>query len=359
MTNDARPRLTALNLDALNDDVRTVLREIDEVVVYSLPMNIRFRGITRRDGLLLWGRNGWGEAAPFWNYDTQESSRWLRGGITTAVESFPQAVRSSVPVNVTIPACDVDTALKRVRAQAGCRTAKVKVAEAGQLGAEDIDRVRVVATELVRLHGSNARVRIDANAGWSVDEALVMLRELNLAAAPAGGLEYAEQPTLSVEELARLRHLSPVPIAADESVRRAADPLRVRQLQAADVAVLKVAPLGGIGAAYRLTGELGLPPVVSSALDSSVGIAAGVILAAALPNLNYACGLNTATMFTADVLADPFVAEGGVLSLERARATLNSELNPHSDRVDPDLVEAWGSRLEKMALAIRKADETR
>ena len=187
-------------------------------------------------------------------------------------------VRDRIPVNVTVPAVAGERAAMIVTNSCGCRTAKVKVAEPGQSEADDVERLEAVRDAI----GPDGRIRIDANGGWDLDTAVARLPMLDRA---AGGLEYAEQPCPSVEDLAALRRKVDVPIAADESVRRAEDPLRVARLEAADIVVLKVQPLGGVRACLRLAEQCGLPVVVSSALETSVGIAAGVALAAALPEL--------------------------------------------------------------------------
>ena len=359
VTTYPRPGLSALPLAWLSDDARATLGDIDEVVVFILPMNIRFRGITRREGILLRGPAGWGEFAPFWDYGAVESSRWLASGIASATIPTPRAVRGAVPVNVTIPACSVKEALQRVEKQRGCRTAKVKVAERGQLLEEDLERVEAVARALYENHGAEARIRIDANAGWSVPDAVEMLDALNRAARVLGGLEYAEQPVGSTEDLAELKSHTRVPLAADESIRRSDDPQAVRDMSAADIAVLKVAPLGGIAQARRLGSAIGLPTVVSSALDSSVGIAAAVALAASLPNLQHACGLNTATMFVGDVLAEPLVAVDGQIDVEQAKVATLSALNPHADEVESSVKQLWHERLERVASVLRKGEEQR
>ncbi len=208
-------------------------------------------------------------------------------------------------MNVTVPAVSAERAREIVLA-GGCTTAKVKVAEPGQTLGDDLARVEAVRDAL----GPGGRVRVDANGGWDVDGAVGAIRLLDRA---AGGLEYVEQPCLSVEELAAVRRAVDVPIAADESIRRAADPYRVRDLEAADVAVLKVQPLGGVRACLRIAEDIGLPVVVSSALETSVGIAAGVALAAALPELPYACGLATVQLLTADVVTTSLLPVGGEL----------------------------------------------
>jgi O-succinylbenzoate synthase len=223
----------------------------------------------------------------------------------------------------------------------GCETAKVKVAERGQRLNDDVARVSAVRDAM----GPGARVRIDANGGWSVDDAARAL-----AALAPYGLEYAEQPCATLDELGALRRrlarqCTDVLIAADESIRKADDPMRVAAAGGADVVVLKVAPLGGVATALRVAQACGLPAVVSSALDTSVGIAAGVALAAALPELPFACGLGTVGLFERDVAAAPLRPVGGVLDVATARSLL-----PDADRLaelaaPPDRDRWWRDRL--------------
>ena len=283
---------------------------IEVAGVYALPLRTRFRGLNVRHGLLLRGPAGWAEWSPFAEYERPEIDAWAQAAREAAVDGFPAPVRDRVPVNVTVPACDPQTAHDLVSAS-GCTTAKVKVAERGQYVAEDVARLEAVRDAL----GPSGKLRIDANGAWSVPDALTRIQLL-----ARFDLEYVEQPCASVEELARLRRelarrgLS-IPIAADESIRRSGDPERVAELEAADIAVLKVQPLGGVRRCLELADTLGLPVVVSSALESSVGLRAGVALAACLPDLPYACGLNTAALFTRDVTAEPLVAEQGGIAL--------------------------------------------
>jgi O-succinylbenzoate synthase len=301
-----------------------------EAHVWSVPLRTRFRGIDVRDGVLVRGPAGWGEFSPFWDYDVAESRRWWRCAHEAAVLGWPDPVRGSVPVNVTVPAVGPQRAHEIVTAS-GCRTAKVKVAEPGQSPAEDVARVEAVRDAL----GPAGALRVDANAAWDVDTAVVRLRELDRY-----GLEYAEQPCATLEELAALRRRVDVRVAADEVVRRAVDPRRVALREAADVVVLKVQPLGGVRAALEVAGAHGLPCVVSSALESSVGIAAGVALAAALPELPFACGLATVALFTADVTGAPLLPVDGVLPVAR----------PEPDRLaqtgaDAATEQRWADRL--------------
>ena len=283
-----------------------------ETHVWSIPMRTRFRGITVREGMLLRTDAGWGEWSPFLDYtDPAVAEPWLRAAEEAAAGDWPEPVRDRVPVNVTVPAVGPEHA-HAIVTRSGCTTAKVKVAEPGQSLSEDEARLEAVRDAL----GAAGRIRIDANGAWSVEEAVAAIPLLDRA---AGGLEYVEQPTAAVEELAATRRRVTVPIAADESIRRAADPYRVRELDAADVAVLKVQPLGGVRACLRIAEEIGLPVVVSSALESSVGIAAGVALAAALPELPYACGLATAQLLSDDLVAEPLLPTDGALPVVTPR----------------------------------------
>ncbi|HSI27516.1 MAG TPA: o-succinylbenzoate synthase [Aeromicrobium sp.] len=276
-------------------------------------MSTPFRGLTRREGMLVRGEAGWAEFSPFREYDDKEAAGWLAAAIEAATQEFPPALRDRVPVNVTVPAVSPERAAEIVRAS-GCRTAKVKVAESGQALSDDVDRVAAVREAL----GVDGRVRVDANGAWTVDEAVEAIRALD----KAGLLEYVEQPVAEVADLAAVRRRVDVPIAADESIRRAHDPLRVRDLEAADIAVLKVQPLGGVRSCLRLAEEIGLPVVVSSAVETSVGLAAGVALAAALPDLPYACGLATTTLLAADATSQPLVPRDGFLDVRRCEADL-------------------------------------
>ena len=271
--------------------------------VYDIPMTVGFRGITRRSGVLFEGDAGWSEWSPFPEYDDDEAAAWLLAAREWADLGAPTPVRDRVEVNGIVPALAPDAAAARAVAS-GCRTVKIKVAGPGSGLDDDVARVAAVRAAL-----PEARLRVDANGGWSLQEARVAVAEL----APFG-LEYVEQPCASVEDLARLRALEPgVAIAADESIRRAEDPMRVKRAGAADVAIIKVQPLGGVSRCLRLADELGLPVVVSSAVETSVGLAAGVALAAALPDLPYACGLETQRLLAADVTATPLAPVDGTL----------------------------------------------
>lgn len=320
---------------------------LDRSHVVSIPMRVPFRGIETREALLIDGPSGWGEFAPFVEYDDVEAARWLGSAIESAYRDWPIPVRDAVPVNATVPAVGADQVSAVLARFDGCTTAKVKVAERGQGLADDLDRMAAVREAM----GPTARIRVDANGGWSIDDALTALAQL-----ASYDLEYAEQPCATVEELVALRNALArngidVPIAADESIRKADDPVRVARLGAADIVVVKVAPLGGVQRALDIVDACGLPAVVSSALDTSIGIAAGVALAAALPQLEHACGLGTVGLFTDDVAAPPLRPMNGLLTTVRVvadRGALERVAAP------PDRLHWWRERLRRcLALAER------
>lgn len=303
---------------------------------FAIGLRNRFRGITVREGMLVRGPAGWGEFSPFAEYGPRESSRWWACCVEAAFEGWPAPLRDRVPVNVTVPAVGPERA-HAITAAGGCATAKVKVAERGQDPAEDLARVEAVRDAL----GPSGKIRVDANGAWDVDTAVRMVRALDRF-----GLEYVEQPCATLDELAEVRRRTDVPVAADESVRRAEDPLRVRAAGAADIVVLKVQPLGGVRAALRVAEACGLPVVVSSAVETSVGLAAGVALAAALPELPHACGLATMQMLTADVTADPLLPQDGYLPVRAAEV---DEESLRAVETDPS---AWRARAEAARAAV-------
>jgi O-succinylbenzoate synthase len=270
-------------------------------------MRTRFRGITRREGVLIQGPAGWGEFSPFAEYGPAECARWLAAAREAAYGQWPRPRRDLIPVNVTVPAVDPERAYA-MTAASGCRTAKVKVAERGQDEGQDMARVEAVRDAL----GPAGKVRVDVNGGWDVDTAARMIRALDRF-----DLEYVEQPCATLEELARVRLRVDVPVAADESIRRADDPMKVSAAGAADVAVIKVQPLGGVGPALRVAEACGLPVVVSSAVETSIGLAAGLALAAALPDLPFACGLATLSLLEHDVVDDPLRPVNGEIAVRR------------------------------------------
>lgn len=282
---------------------------LERLHVVALPMKVRFRGITTREVALIEGPAGWGEFGPFIEYGPAEAAHWLAAAVDAAYRAAPPLHRARVPINATVPAVSAAQVPEVLAEFPGARCAKVKVAEPGQSLDDDVLRVNAVRALV-------PTVRVDANGGWSVDEATRAAAALTAD----GPLEYLEQPCRTVAELAELRRrplLAGVPIAADESIRKADDPLAVVRAGAADIAVLKVAPLGGVAATLRVAAQIDIPVVVSSALDSAVGIGAGLIIAAALPRLHHACGLGTGQLFIEDVVEPQVPVDGYLPALRR------------------------------------------
>lgn len=320
--------------------MRDMIPELNDLLetarVVALPMTTRFRGVDVREALLLEGPEGWAEFSPFAEYPDAEASAWLAAALDYGWTPQPAPRRPVVGVNATVPAVPAERVAAVLGRFPGCRTAKVKVAERGQTLDHDVARVRAVRTAL----GPEGRIRIDANGAWNVDEG-----ERALHALAGFDLEYAEQPCATVTELAELRmrvKYMGIPLAADESIRRATDPIAVARSGAADLVVIKAQPLGGIRRALRIVAEAGLPAVVSSALDTAVGLGQGTMLAAALPGLEYDCGLGTGALFVQDV-ADLSPHDGAIPA---------GRVAPDPGRLDrlaapPDRREWWLERLAR------------
>jgi O-succinylbenzoate synthase len=317
-------------------DLAVTLRGL-AVHPYAIRLTMPFRGITCRQGAILVGPGGAGEFSPFRDYSVAAAVPWLRAAVEAATEPPPMPRRRTVPVNATVPAVGPEVGAAIVDGSGGCRTVKVKVGAARDTLAAECDRVAAVRAVL----GPGGSIRVDANGAWDVETALTRLEALDRA---AGGLQYAEQPCRTVEELAEVRRRGRIPIAADESIRLAADPTLVVRRQAADIAVLKVQPLGGVRACLDLAARLDLPVVVSSALETSIGLASGLALAAALPDLPLACGLATAALLSDDATSETLRPVGGELVVRR----------PPADRVEAVAADAevsawWDGHLEAVA----------
>lgn len=282
--------------------------------VVSLPLRTRFRGVVDREVMLFEGPNGWAEWSPFLEYSDEEAAVWLNGAIEYAFGDQPVQLRDRIAVNATLPAVDASQVLATLAPFGSFRTVKIKVAEKGQTPGQDVDRIVAVKNNF-----PDAKIRLDANGGWSPELSFSFIKALK---GQGIELEYLEQPCKSIEELAKLRGLIAdaglsVKIAADESVRRATDPLEVTRAGAADILVLKAQPLGGVARGLEISAEAGLPVVVSSAIDSSVGLAMGAQLAAALPELDFDCGLGTAALLAGDVTREPLKPVDGFIDVRR------------------------------------------
>ena len=302
-------------------------------------MRVNFRGLTQREALLFKGTKRWAEFSPFVEYEDAEAANWLKAALSFANDSLPHLYRSAVPINATLPAVSIES-VEGVLAKFGSfSTVKIKVAEAGQSVEEDLRRIREVA----RLY-PEAKIRLDANGGYTIEEVLELAKRLE-----AIDIDYLEQPVATITELAELKRRLTLlgldfKIAADESIRKNSDPLEVARARAADIAVLKVQPLGGISEALHVASESGLDAVVSSAVETSIGISQGLFLAGALPTLNYDCGLGTISLLEGDICADSLIAKDGSIEIR--------EVEPDPDLLlkyaaSPDRTAWWLARLTR------------
>lgn len=312
---------------------------LEGAVPVALTLHREFRGLTVREALLIQGPSGWGEFAPFDDYSDAAAARWLDCAVEAAFGEWPTPVRSTVPVNAIVPAVSPDEAGQLTRTavvERGCSTIKVKVGSADL--EQDEARVASVREALTSTLGAGrGSIRIDANAAWDVQRGTVALRRL-----ASHGIEYVEQPCRTREEMAQLRRRVDVPFAVDELIRQADEPV-LRVADVADVAVLKVAPLGGVEATLRIAEALDVPVVISGSLDSSVGLQAGIAAAAALDDLPLACGLGTGELFAQDVCAPILPSSGEVPVLRRAPDP--EALEAARRRVSADRVEYWHQRI--------------
>lgn len=324
-------------------------RTLAHARVVELPLRVPFRGVSDRQAVLIEGPRGWGEFAPFLEYGPQESSWWLDSAMEAAWVGWPEPIRQSVGINAIVPAVSAEIArqLGQSAEQAGYRTIKVKVAGVGSSLAADVARVEAVRQAFT------GRIRVDANAAWTVEEAVDAIPVLR---STAGELEYVEQPCPELSELAQVRRLTGVPVAADESIRRADDPLLAARAAAADVLVVKAAPLGGVRRALRVVTASALPVVVSSALDTAVGLAAGLALALSVPHLAGDCGLGTGDLFAADVSRTPAVPVAGEFRRDGLPPIDADVLAVAQQRVDQSTTDWW---LERMNAAWMAGSRTR
>lgn len=310
--------------------------------VVSLPLRNKFRGLTQREVLIFEGPEGWAEWGPFVEYPDEEAAVWLQAAIEFGYGKLPELHRHSIPVNATLPAVRPDQVAAILARFGSFETVKMKVAEPSQTTADDLERIKAVR----EIHPT-AKLRLDANGNLSVEQALAFIRQLDSENIP---LEYFEQPVATIAELAEVKLMLakdkiPVKIAADESVRKVSDPLAVAQADAADILVLKVAPLGGIARTLEIAKAAGLPVVVSSALDSSIGISMGAHLAAALPGLEFDSGLGTAALLAGDVTRNPLMPVDGKISVERISVDQEKLQIFHAD---DHRVDWWLERLERV-----------
>lgn len=309
----------------------TSVLETLELHPVRIPMRLRFRRVDHREAVLIRGPAGWGEFSPFPDYPPEVTTRWLASALELACGALPDPGREKIPVNVTVPA--VEPAMARALViESGARTAKVKIGDPGDDERSEDARLDAVREAL----GEGGRMRVDVNASWDLDTASRRLESLERF-----DLEYAEQPVATVEEMAQLRTRTSVPIAADEVVRQSPHPLRVLDQGAADVVILKVQPMGGISRVLELAARATVPVVISSALETSVGMYGGLLAASLIEDLPYACGLGTVALIEGDPTLDPLIAHDGLLEVRRPIP-------------DPKLLARWRPDRDRAAEMLRK-----
>jgi O-succinylbenzoate synthase len=296
-----------------------------------IPMRQRLRRVDHREAVLVRGPRGWGEFSPFPDYPPEVTTRWLAAALELACSELPDPVRTEIQVNVTVPSTDPATAVALVL-ESGATTAKVKIGDPGQSEADDMDRVRAVREIL----GPGGKVRVDVNAGWDLDTAASRIERLAVF-----DLEYVEQPVATLEDMKALRSRVSVPLAADELVRQSPHPLRVIEEGAADVLVLKVQPMGGVSRVLDLANRSSIPVVISSALETSIGMYGGLLAASLIPNLPYACGLGTVALIEGDPTLEPLIPRDGLLEVRRPIP-------------DPDLLARWRPDPQRGAEMMRR-----
>lgn len=300
---------------------------LESLRVVALPTTTNFRGVTVREVALIQGEYGWGEFSPFLEYEDAESAPWLACAIEAATQPKPKLYRSEVAVNGTIPALNDREDLERVvNSFPGVSTFKVKV---GENLSEDIARINTI-----RSLRPSATIRIDANGLWSVDQAVLFLQSV-------GNIEYIEQPCATIEELCELKKRVDVKIVGDEVLRKAKDPFAIDLVGAVDYLMLKVQPLGGIKRAHQIAEHHKLPVVVSSALESAVGINYGLTLAASFEEMKFDCGLGTGSLLAKNVAELPII--DGKIHI--------SDVVPNLDGLDvsADRYEWWKNRIMRTA----------
>jgi O-succinylbenzoate synthase len=302
-----------------------------ELYPVRIPMRQRFRRVDHREAVLVRGPRGWGEFSPFPDYPPEVTTRWLAAALELACGDLPEPERLSIPVNVTVPAIDPETASALVL-ESGATTAKVKIADREDQEDDDIERVRAVREAL----GPDGHLRVDVNAGWDLETATSRLEKL-----AEFELQYVEQPVATLDEMKELRRRIAIPIAADEVVRQSPHPLKVIEEGAADLLILKVQPMGGVGRVLDLANRSSIPVVISSALETSVGIYGGLLAASLLPDLPYACGLGTVALIEGDPTLDPLVPHDGFLEVRRPEP-------------DPALLERWRPERDRGAEMLRR-----
>jgi len=289
--------------------------------VVSIPVKANFRGINFREIALFEGPVGWSEFSPFIEYSNKESRTWLKAAIEGATKEPPKPIRDQVEINATLPNVKVSEVKELLAGFNGCNTIKIKI--------NDFETDQALLIECLK-EVPKAKFRLDVNGGWALEEAIANVQSYEKAFGSL--IEYIEQPCTDFADLNSLRSSTGIKIAADESIRKylAGDLTKIKEV--ADIAIIKWAPTGGIDEALEVIEKIGLPVVISSALDSSIGISHGLSLAEAVPNLYGACGLGTVCLLGGDVTSNPLMPINGIIKNRKVIPDRIEEFKAESGR---------------------------
>jgi len=277
-----------------------------ELSILAIPLRNKFRGITVREVAIFRGSAGWSEFSPFLEYDDTESAVWMSAALAAAHQPWPELYRDRIAINATLPIVEPNLVRGILDRFAGSTTAKIKV--------DDFEKGSLVVAEVLEIN-PEMKIRLDVNGGWDVDQAISNLLEYHLRFGNV--FDYVEQPCLTIEELAVVKPEVPIRIAADESIRKNLGADFTDFSKFADVAILKWQPVGGFAAAHMIASEIGLPVVISSALETGIGISHGLALAASFKENSLACGLGTVALFEGDICSPATLVENGYIEVKR------------------------------------------
>jgi len=305
-----------------------------DLTIVAIPTRTKFRGVTVREAAIFRGPAGWSEFAPFIEYNEMQSEPWLNAALEGAYKPWPELKRSKVGINATLPKVEVNRVAEILQRFPGAKTVKIKV--------DDFEN----DSELVEAaldFNPDFKVRLDVNGGWDLETALLNLYNYNLRFGKV--FEYIEQPCLEISDLTKLKAEIPMKIAIDESIRSALQSDFAGAQDFADIAIIKWAPSGGITQANKLIKKIGLPAVISSALDTGIGISHGLALAAIQDELVFDCGLATLTLLEGDVVLSALEISDGAISVNR---TVPNEDLLSKYQAAPDRRIWWEKRIEKI-----------
>ena len=278
----------------------------NDLTVVAIPTRTNFRGVTIREAALFRGAAGWSEFSPFIEYSDVEAEKWLYAALEGANTPWPELKRSSIGINATLPKVEIDRVPEILNRFPGAMTVKIKI--------DDFEN----DCELVEAaldFNPDFKIRLDVNGGWSLETALLNLYNYYLRFGKI--FEYIEQPCLEIADLKELKKEIPMKIAIDESIRKALTSDFSGAKEFADIAIIKWAPSGGITRANKLIEKIGLPAVISSALDTGIGISHGLALAASQSDLSFDCGLATSSLLESDVINPPLEITAGTIAVQR------------------------------------------